>query len=148
MVHAGKGTATVRCATRRLKAKCCRRGKGSRRQDGRAACELEGELSSDTLEKGLMSNIQKELTQLNIERKQANIQLEKWAEDLDRHLPKEDTQTANRHTKRRSASPVIRGAQVETAMRCHRAPLRMAVRGGMWARMWGQGSRHARLVGS
>ena len=49
---------------------------------------------SDT---GLAFKMYKELIQLNCEEKQSD---EKWAEELSRHIPKEDIQMAKRHIKR------------------------------------------------
>ena len=85
---------------------------------------LENIFTNPTSDRGLISNIYKELKKLDP--RESNNPIKKWSTDLNKEFSPEEIMMAKKHLKKCSTSLVIRGMQIKTALRFHLAPVRMA----------------------
>ena len=98
--------------------------KGNYKQGEKTPSEWEKIIANETIDKELISQIYRQLMQLDT--RKLNDPIQKWAKELNRHLLKEDMQMASKHMKRYSTSLIIREMQIKTTARYHFTPVRTA----------------------
>ena len=91
----------------------------------RQTSEWEKIIANETIDRGLISKIYKQLTQLNT--RETNNPIEKREKYLNRHFFKEDIQMANKHMKRCATLLIIREMETKTSMRYYLTLVRMAI---------------------
>ena len=82
-------------------------------------------MQSIYLKRANNQNLQKELKQIYM--KETNNPIKKLEKYMNRHFTKEDIYEAKKHMKKCSSSLVVREIQIETTLRYHLTPVRMAI---------------------
>ena len=101
-------TKVIKWDLTKLKSFCSAKETLSKLKRQPSECCLEKIIANETTDKGLLSEIYKQLIQLNT--RKTNNPIKKWGKDLNRHFSKEDIQMANKHMKRCSTLLIMRNA--------------------------------------
>ena len=91
--------------------------------------------TNPTSDRGLISNIYKELKKLDS--REPNNPIKKWGTELNKEFSTEEYQMAKKHLKKCSTSLVIGELQIKTTLRFHFTPVRMAkIKNSVDSRCW------------
>jgi hypothetical protein len=81
-------------------------------------------LANPKSDRGLVSNIYKELKK--VDSRKSNNPIKKWGKELNKEISPEEYQMVEKHLKKCSPFLIIREMQVKTTLRFHLTPVRMA----------------------
>ena len=97
--------------------------------------KLEKIFTNPTSDRGLISNIYKELKKLDP--RKPNNPIRKWSTELNKEFSHEELQMAEKLLKKCSTSLVIREMQIITTLRFHLTPVRMVkIKNSKDSRCW------------
>ena len=93
--------------------------------------------TNPTSDRGLISNVYKELKKVDF--RKSNNPIKKWGTELNKEFSTEESQMAEKHLKKCSTSLIIRKMQIKTTLRFYLTPVRMAKIKNSGDSRWWQG---------